>query len=71
MTEFNPDFQVDNGALALFSQYLGINDVDQIRRHILETTERLKTVSSYFPRPFGLFAASKLVPFFLVNTVND
>lgn len=67
MTEFNPDFRVDDGALSLFRQYLGINDVDQIRRHILETTARLKTVGSHFPRLFGLLVARKLVPIVLVN----
>lgn len=60
MTEFNPDFQVDDRALALFRGYVGINEVGQIRRHILETTAKLKTVGSHFPRFFGLFADASL-----------
>jgi hypothetical protein len=64
MTEFDPDFKVDDGAIALFSQYLGFNNVDQIRHHILETTARLKTVGTHFHYFLDCFPVHKLVSFF-------
>ncbi|KAI8584081.1 hypothetical protein K450DRAFT_296820 [Umbelopsis ramanniana AG] len=72
MTEFDPDFKVDNGALALFSQYLGINDVDQIRRHILETTKKLKTSERTYRclREYK-FTAPRLAPRFYYQDILE
>ncbi|KAH8548117.1 hypothetical protein BGW37DRAFT_192082 [Umbelopsis sp. PMI_123] len=72
MTDFDPDFNVEDRTITLFDKYLGIKDVDKLRHHILETTADLKTSEKTYRclREFK-FTAPRLAPRFYYNDILE
>lgn len=44
MADFAEDFEIDPRTTILFEKYLGITDDEELRKHVLETASKLKTV---------------------------